>query len=253
VDKAPVNPSLLIPLLAAPFIGSFIATLAVRLPEGRPVLWERSACDHCGVPLGPLELVPILSWAALGGRCRHCHGRIGWIHPVTEAAALLLALWAVLAMPAPLAPATAVFGWGLLAVALIDLRQFIIPNFLSIPLGVLGLLLMWLLDAPSLADHAIGALAGYVLLRAVGLAYQLLRGRAGLGEGDARLLAAIGSWVGWEGLPTAVLYASAAGLIHATMARLWGQEIRGTSRLPFGPHLCLGAWLVWLYGPLMLG
>ena len=111
----------------------------------------------------------------------------------------------------------------------------------------------FLCEPSSLADHAIGALVGYALLRLVGLAYQLLRGRSGLGEGDARLLAAIGSWVGWQGLPTVVLYASAAGLIHATMARLGGQEIRGTSRLPFGPHLCLGAWLVWLYGPLMPG
>jgi leader peptidase (prepilin peptidase) / N-methyltransferase len=248
-----MDPLQLVPLLAAPFIGSFIATLAVRLPEGRPVLRGRSACDHCGVALRPLELVPILSWAALRGRCRHCQGRIGWIHPVTEAAALLLALWAILAMPAALAPATAVFGWGLLAVALIDLRQFIIPNALSIPLGALGLLLALLWDAPSLAGHAIGALAGYALLRAVGLVYHRLRGRSGLGEGDARLLAALGAWVGWEGLPTVVLYASAVGLIHATMARLGGREIRGTSRLPFGPPLCLGAWLVWLYGPLMLG
>jgi len=248
-----VDPLLLIPLLAAPFIGSFIGTLAVRLPQGRSVLWGRSACDYCGTVLRPAELVPILSWAALRGRCRHCRARIGWIHPVTEVAALLLAVWAILAVPAPLAPATAVFGWGLLAVALIDLRHFIIPNPLTITLGLLGLLVAFLWEPPSLADHAIGALAGYALLRLVGLTYQLLRGRSGLGEGDARLLAAIGSWVGWQGLSTVVLYASAAGLIHATMARLGGQEIRGTSRLPFGPHLCLGAWLVWLYGPLMPG
>lgn len=248
-----MDPLQLLPLLAAPFIGSFIATLAVRLPEGRPVLWARSACDHCGAALTPPELVPLLSWAALRGRCRHCRGRIGWIHPVTEAAALLLAGWAALAMPPELAPATAVFGWALLAVSLIDLGHFIIPNVLSLPLGLLGLLLAVLWDPPSLADHVIGALVGYVLLRLVGLAYHRFRGRSGLGEGDARLLAALGAWVGWEGLPTVVLYASAAGLVHATMAYLGGREMRGTSRLPFGPHLCLGAWLVWLYGPLMLG
>jgi leader peptidase (prepilin peptidase)/N-methyltransferase len=244
---------LLIPLLAAPFIGSFIGTLAVRLPQGRSVLWGRSACDHCGTVLRPAELVPILSWAVLRGRCRHCRTRIRWIHPITEVAALLLAVWAILAVPPPLALATAVFGWGLLAVALIDYRHFIIPNPLTITLALLGVLVAFLCEPSSLADHAIGALVGYALLRLVGLAYQLLRGRSGLGEGDARLLAAIGSWVGWQGLPTVILYASAAGLIHATMARLGGQEIRGTSRLPFGPHLCLGAWLVWLYGPLMPG
>jgi leader peptidase (prepilin peptidase)/N-methyltransferase len=62
----------LIPLLAAPFVGSFIATLVIRLPQGAPVLWARSACDHCGTVLRPLELIPVVSWAALGGRCRQC-------------------------------------------------------------------------------------------------------------------------------------------------------------------------------------
>jgi leader peptidase (prepilin peptidase) / N-methyltransferase len=243
----------LIPLLAAPFVGSFIATLVIRLPQGAPVLWARSACDHCATVLRPLELVPILSWAALGGRCRHCRQPIGWIHPACELGAVVLVLSAILAVPGELVPATAILGWGLFAVALIDQRHFIIPNVLSLPLGLLGLLLPLAWDPPSIGEHAAGALLGYVLLRGIGLVYRLIRGRSGIGEGDARLLAAIGAWVAWEGLPTVLLYASAAGLVHATMARIGGREIRGTSRLPFGPHLCLGAWLVWLYGPLTLG
>src|SRR5262249_2446756 len=128
----PLDPLQLMPLLAAPFIGSFIATLAIRLPQGVPVLWARSACDHCGTALRPLELVPVLSWAVLGGKCRHCGGAIARIHPVTELASLLLALWAVLAVPPELAPATSVLGWVLLAIALIDLRHFIIPDVLTV-------------------------------------------------------------------------------------------------------------------------
>ena len=95
----------LIPLLAAPFVGSFIATLVIRLPQGAPVLWARSACDHCATVLRPLELVPILSWAALGGRCRHCRQPIGWIHPACELGAVVLVLWAIQAVPGELVPA----------------------------------------------------------------------------------------------------------------------------------------------------
>src|SRR5262249_32596517 len=120
-NGASVDPLQLMPLLAAPFIGSFIATLVIRLPQGAPVLWARSACDHCGTVLRPLEMVPILSGAVLRGKCRYCGGSIARIHPAAELAALLLALWAVLVVPPELAPATSVLGWGLLAIALIDL------------------------------------------------------------------------------------------------------------------------------------
>jgi leader peptidase (prepilin peptidase)/N-methyltransferase len=248
-----LDPLQIAPLLAAPFVGSFIATLVIRLPQGRAIAWARSACDHCGRVLRTWELVPIVSWAFLGGRCRHCRTPINLLHPATELGAVILAFWAVLAVPPELAPATAVFGWGLIAIALIDLRHFIIPNLLTLPLGVLGLALPLLWEPAAILDHAIGAFLGYVLLWLVALAYRWLRGRSGMGEGDARLLAAIGAWVAWDGLATVVLYASAAGLIHATIARLAGREIRATSRLPFGPHLCLAAWLVWLYGPLTIG
>jgi leader peptidase (prepilin peptidase)/N-methyltransferase len=108
--------------------------------------------------LRPLELIPVVSWAALGGRCRQCHEPIGRIHPACEVGAVLLVLWAILAVPDDLVPATAILGWGLFAIALIDQRQFIIPNALSLPLGLLGLLLPLTWDPPSIDEHAAGAL-----------------------------------------------------------------------------------------------
>ncbi len=83
--------------------------------------------------------------------------------------------------------------------------------------------------------------------------YRRIRRRRGIGLGDAKLLAAIGAWVTWTGLPTVLLYAAVSGLVYAAAARLAGHRLGAASPIPFGPHLCLGGWLVWLYGPLMVG
>ena len=82
------------PLLAAPFVGSVLGVLILRLPAGRPVVLARSACEDCGAALQPQDLVPLLSYAALRGRCRRCGHPIGWFHPAVELAALAVAAWA---------------------------------------------------------------------------------------------------------------------------------------------------------------
>lgn len=240
-------------ILAAPFVGSFLGQLIVALPEGGRILWGRSACGHCGQALALRDLTPIASWFLLRGRCRSCGGAIDKVHVVAEIGALLLAVWASLTVPEQLLWPTVLFGWALLTVALVDLKSLVIPNALTLPLGALGLAAPLLWDRAALLDHAIGAAAGYPALTLVAVAYRRLRNRSGLGGGDARLLAAIGAWVAWQGLPTVVLCASLLGLCHALVLAAQGERITAARRLPFGPHLCLAGWLVWLYGPLVLG
>ena len=87
---------------------------------------------------------------------------------------------------------------------------------------------------------------------AIGEVYRRIRGRIGLGMGDVKLFAALGCWTGWQGLPGIILHAALASLIWALLLRLAGRRITATTRLPFGPFLCLAGWLVWLYGPLLL-
>jgi leader peptidase (prepilin peptidase)/N-methyltransferase len=102
-------------------------------------------------------------------------------------------------------------------------------------------------------DHLIGAAAGFAVFAGIAAIYRRLRGREGLGLGDAKLLAALGAWVGWQGLPTIVLYAALAGLLWAIAGALRGAPLHARHRIPFGPFLSLAGWLVWLYGPLTLG
>jgi leader peptidase (prepilin peptidase)/N-methyltransferase len=240
-------------LAAAPCFGSFGGLLAERLPAARPVLFDRSRCAACGTVLGARDLVPILSWLLARGRCRHCGARIGWQPLLFELAALLVALWAASLTEGWTMWVSAGLGWTLLVLAVIDQRHMILPDVLTLPLVLAGLLVTWLAAPDLLLDHALAAVLGWALFRALAWSYQRLRGQEGLGAGDAKLLGAAGAWLGWVALPSVVLLAALSGLSLALVRGLFRGGLDHREPLPFGPHLCLGFWLVWLYGPLSLG
>ncbi|HJS85428.1 MAG TPA: prepilin peptidase, partial [Acetobacteraceae bacterium] len=190
------------PVLAAPFVGSFLGVLIRRLPAGRDLVWARSACERCGRAIAPWDLVPLASWVALRGRCRACGAAISWFHPAVEVAATLVAAsaaWA--ASDAASLWSGCALGWTLLALAWIDWEWLRLPDALTLPLVVAGLVATWFLDRAAIADHAAAALAGYAALRGINALYRRARGRDGLGAGDAKLLAAGGAWVGLAALP----------------------------------------------------
>lgn len=95
------------------------------------------------------------------------------------------------------------------------------------------------------ALFAIGALAGLNWI------YLQVRGRSGLGFGDAKLFGAAGAWVGFEGLTSTVLLACLTALVAVAVAVLSGRQMQGSTALPFGPFLCLGLWATWNFGPLV--
>lgn len=236
-------------VLAAPFVGSFLATLARRWPDWRGALAGRSACPHCATRLTPRDLVPLASWLLLRGRCRHCAGPIGRTEPLSELAATAVAVWAVLALPAASAWPAILLGWALLALALIDRRHFLLPDALTLPLIAAGLAIAaWTGGTAALAAAAMGAMLGYGLLAGTALAYRRLRGREGLGLGDAKLLAAAGAWVGWTGLGAVLLAASAAALAIAALGWRRGMA-RAATPIAFGPYLAAATWIGAVHGP----
>jgi leader peptidase (prepilin peptidase)/N-methyltransferase len=223
-------------------LGSFIATVAVRWPQERSALTGRSACDGCGRTLGALELVPLFSWIALRGRCRTCGARIASSHVATEAIGLAIGVAAGCVVPGWGGAAGAVLGWLLLTAGAIDRVAYRLPNPVTLTIAVLGLTAGAAGLAPPLFDRAIGGLAGFAALWLIALAYRTLRGRDGLGGGDAKLLGAIGLWVGWRALPWIVIAACVIGLGIAVARRL-----RSDDRLPFGTLLAPAAFAVWLW------
>lgn len=226
--------------------GSFTATVLIRWPQGRSVLSGRSRCDECEAPLRPGEIVPLLSFALQRGRCRHCGARIDPRHLAVELAAGLVGMVALAAHPLPLALVTALLGWWLLAIALLDLEHHWLPDRLTLPLIPLGLAAAWAGMGPPLAERAAGAAIGWAALALIAWLYRRLRGREGMGGGDPRLMAALGAWVGAWQLPAILLGAGLLGLAAVLAMRLRGEKVNATSRLPLGTLLALAAWPIWL-------
>jgi leader peptidase (prepilin peptidase) / N-methyltransferase len=139
-------------------------------------------------------------------------------------------------------------GWTLLALGWIDWKTLRLPDALTLPLVALGLAAAWTDSQDALLSGAIGALVGYGALVAVNLGYRRLRGRDGLGRGDAKLLAAGGAWLGWQALPWIVLLAALLGLLLAALQRARGSPLTAESAIPFGPPLALAIWIIWIYG-----
>lgn len=227
--------------------GSFIATLALRWPEGRSALRGRSACDSCDKALRAHELVPLLSFALQRGRCRGCGGAIHPGHPGTAIAGLVIGVAAGLVAPGWEGVAGAIFGWLLLALAALDLAAFWLPNALTATLALTGIV-DGLFFLPTWIDRIAGGVIGYCLLELARFTYRYIRGREGLGGGDAKMFAGIGIWLGASMLAPVLLAASLIGLAIALAVRVSGREMTMTSRLPLGTLLAVAAFPAWLYG-----
>ncbi len=239
----------IMPLLIAPIAGSCLGVLIVRLPAGRPVAFARSTCNHCHCRLKAYDMVPLLSYALLRGRCRQCGAPIGRFHPAIELAAAAVALWAMVAsLESPEVWITTVFGWILLTLGWIDWEWLLLPDVLTLPLLLAGLAVCFQWDPQAVPDHLAGAAAGYLSFRLVSAIYRSLRHNEGLGHGDAKLFAAAGAWLGWQLLPWVASLAAVSALAVTFFYRLAGRPIHAATSIPFGTFLAFAMWLVWLYG-----
>jgi leader peptidase (prepilin peptidase)/N-methyltransferase len=200
-----------------------------------------------------VDLIPYLSWLRLHGKCRYCKQSFGAFYPLIELAALVIALWAATVTGGIVFAASCTLGWTLLALAISDWQTFLLPDPLVLFLLVAGFGATVLLSPAQFFQHLIGAFAGYIAFATLSWAYRRLRGRNGLGLGDAKLLAALGAWLSWSALPSVVFLAALAGLAMILARSLLGSRTILTDRISFGTFLAGAGWLVWLYGPLALG
>lgn len=229
-------------------VGSFLNVVIHR----GPAVWKlvdddsrrgdfsrpRSYCPTCGQQLRAYHLVPLLSYLALRGKCAACASPIPARYPLVEflaAAAGVIAV-AIAGAPGP-AAAAALFFWMLLALAVIDLETGYLPDALTLPLLVLGLAVNSIALFTPLVDAAIGAAVGYGAFRLIAVVFEKLRGIEGLGGGDAKLLAALGAWLGWQALAPLVFIAALLALAGIGLGALRGQKTSRETPLPFGPAL----------------
>lgn len=239
-------------ILVAPLLGSLSITMARRIPLREPFVFGRSRCAHCGHSIRARDLVPIVSYIALRGRCRDCGGTISPLEPWAELGMTCLAVWAALATSGWVLWASLVLGTCLITLALMDLQTGILSDVLTGTLLVSGLAFHMALDPVSTIDSALGAIAGFVATAGILETYRTLKGREALGWGDVKLFTAAGAWVMWWGLASVVLLSALFALSGAMAAAAWSKQFDLQAVIPFGPAIAAGLWVVWLHGPLVV-
>ncbi len=254
-------------------VGSFLNVVILRLPLRMQWQWERDArevlaleapatvesappgivvershCPKCQHQLAWWENIPLLSFIALGGKCRGCKARISWQYPAVEAlTGLLFALivwrYGITWQAGALLVVTGFF----VAMSGIDARTTLLPDALTLPLLWFGLLVSLVPLFVSPADAILGAAVGYLSLWSVYWGFKLLTGKEGMGFGDFKLLAAIGAFCGWKAILSVVLMSSIIGaIVGVLLIAIQGRD-RATP-IPFGPYLAAAGWVQMFHG-----
>ena len=228
-------------------IGSFIGMASYRIPQkmnlGKTdypnLLGGRSHCPQCNQVLRKRDLIPILSYLSLRGKCFFCNKKISSRYLLIELAACACFFTCILASNDNLVRITLFcFMVGLLLSSVIDIEHGLLPDQITLPLLWIGLIVNLYLELVPLSAAVLGATLGYTSLWLLFWIYKFLRDKDAFGYGDFKLLAATGAWFGFQALPSTLLYASITGLIWALLK---GFIEKGPIRsIPFGPFIsCL--------------
>jgi len=256
-------------LLFGLIVGSFLNVCIVRLPRGRSIVSPPSHCPRCKKSIKFYDNIPVISFLILRGKCRACGERIPWRYPAVELLNGLMYVWTVreFGVGGEMFLVMA-FCSALIVITFIDLDHQIIPDVITLPGMLLGLMLapfvMSALADPlpfhigSLLPHAgpyltgllnsfIGLLFGATPLFAIGWLWEKLRNIEAMGGGDVKLMGMVGSFLGWKGaLLTIMLGALAGSVVGITLILLKRHKMDKV--IPFGPFLAIGAVMSLFYG-----
>ena len=224
-------------------VGSFLNVCIWRLPREESMIRPGSHCPACSTALRARDLVPVLSWIFLRGRCRHCSEQISPRYPAVEllTGGLFLVCFLQLGL-SPALVAALVFSAFMVAITFIDLdHQIILDGMLALLAGA-GLILQLWTGAVGWVNMLIGVAVGGGLLL-----FLAVISRGGMGGGDVKFAAALGFWLGWPGILLGLFIGFISGGVISLLLLVAG--IRGRKDfIPFGPFIALGAWITLLYG-----
>jgi leader peptidase (prepilin peptidase)/N-methyltransferase len=241
-------------------IGSFLNVVIVRVPSGESLLSPPSKCPLCENPIAPRDNIPVVSWLLLKGRCRNCGEPIPAGYPLVEAANAVLWVLAGVRFGASVEvlPYALLFS-VLLALSVIDLELYILPNKITYPSILVSLVAIPVLSfatlddpGPAILGAALGAVgfAGFLLVILLG--WELIMRKEGMGMGDVKLAVLLGLWLGWIN-PLLCLFALIGSSVIGLIVGVVILAIRKESRpFPFGPWLAMGTVAVILFsGPIL--
>ena len=224
-------------------IGSFLNVVIVRVPEGRSLWHPRSACPGCGAQLAWHDNIPVLSFLWLRGRCRKCGMRISRRYPIVEGVTAATLAAAYLAFgPTGDFIVAAVLLATLVVVTAIDLQHQLIPDVITLPGILVGLVANLAIGHVSWLDSVIGIVVGGGLFLVI-----ILVSRGGMGGGDMKLGAMLGAFLGWKALLLALFAAIVLGGVVGVAVLVSG--LRGRKDpIPFGPFLAAGGAMALFWG-----
>lgn len=221
-------------------IGSFLNVCIHRLPRHESIVSPRSHCPSCANALRWYDNVPVVSFVALGGRCRQCHLPISPIYPLVEVVTggLFALQYAVIGFESLLA-ARLLFTGAMIVLFVVDLTHRLLPNAITLPGVLVGLVCSSFLS-PGWVSAGIGTVAGAGSLLLISEAYFRVRGEQGLGMGDVKMLAMVGAFLGW---PLMLLTLLLASLLGSVVGFAMLASSRGDLQypLPFGSFLAVAA------------
>ncbi len=241
------TPALVILVILGLAIGSFLNVCIHRLPLKQSLVSPGSRCPACGYELRWFDNIPVLSYALLAGRCRGCRTGISIRYPVVELITMVLfVLHGVVFGWTPLLAARLLFACLLVVLFAIDLEHHLLPDVITLPGIVVGLMLSgW--HPPGIQAALIGAAIGGGALWAVGEAYYRYAGQEGMGGGDVKMLAMVGAFLGWKLVVLTLVLSSVLGsVIGLSIIALKRGGMK--YELPYGTFLALGALVASLVG-----
>lgn len=239
--------SYVIVLLFGAVIGSFLNVCIYRLPREESVAWPASHCPSCRKPIALYDNVPILSYLILRGRCRACQVPISVQYPLVEAANALgyLAVFWVFGFTA-----VACVYAGLLSALIVitgtDLSHTMIPDAVTLPGIVVGLLCATMILPLGLLNSLLGVALGGGILWALAWVSPYIFGKEGMGGGDIKLMAMVGAFIGWQPVLLAIMIGSFLGSLVGVGLIAIG-IMRRDQYIPFGPFLAAGSLLALLF------
>ena len=228
-------------------VGSFLNVCIHRIPRDQSLSFPPSQCPACGYRLRWFDNIPVVSYAVLAGRCRKCRAPISIRYPIVELVTMALFVlhgemfgWTALLLPRIL------FACAMVVLFAIDLEHQLLPNVITIPGIVIGLISSTVLP-PGIVDALIGVVVGGGVLWLIGEAYFRYSGQEGMGGGDVKMLAMIGAFLGWKlVLVTLVLSSIAGSVIGMIVIAVKRGGLKYA--LPYGTFLALGALVASLVG-----
>jgi leader peptidase (prepilin peptidase)/N-methyltransferase len=229
-------------------LGSFLNVLIYRVPRGESVVKPPSACPACGTRIRFWDNVPLLSYVALRGRCRDCRARISPRYFVVELAAAIIPL--ILYLNLGLGRELAVYwplSYVLLFLSFVDLDYRILPDRVTLPGIVAGLIAAPATGLTTFPESLIGAAVGGGALYLIALAGSAVFGKESMGGGDIKLAAMLGAFLGWRDVIVFLFLAFFVGAVVGVTV-LAARRSEADHTVPFGPFIALGAFVTMVWG-----